>query len=112
MLEQCGFEFSRSDAEALVLDHLLFAIDDEEVIVLVDPSDVACVEPALSENASGFFGRVPVAAHDLRSAYSDLADFARYQCSRAVLEVNDAVLCVRHGHATAPNLDSGGLERA
>src|SRR5262249_36055524 len=101
VLEQHGFEFSRRDAEALVLDHFLLALDDVDVSLVVHPADVARVKPAVAQGPGGFFRRVPISPHDLRAAHDDLTDLARTQRALAGLDVNDPVLRIGQQNAAA-----------
>src|SRR5215207_7948904 len=71
--EQDLLELAREDVVALVEQHVLGAVDDREVAVLVEDSDVAGVEPAAGvDRLGGRVGAVGVAAHDLRTADADL----------------------------------------
>src|SRR5262245_54040450 len=79
VLEHYGFEFRRRDTEALIFDHLLFAVDDVDKTLVVHPADVASVKPAIAQGAGGLFRRVPVTLHDLRASHNYLAGLARRQ---------------------------------
>lgn len=41
-----GFELGRRNLEPFVLDYLLKPVDDEDLIVVVDETDVSSVEPS------------------------------------------------------------------
>src|SRR5262249_61633232 len=101
VLQQNCFELSRRDAEALVLDHFLLALDDVDVALVVHPADVACVKPAVAQGPGGFFRRVPITPHDLWASHDDLTDLARTQRALAGLDVNDPVLRIGQQNAAA-----------
>src|SRR5438105_807601 len=92
MLAEHRLDLRGPDAEALVLDELLLAVDDEDVPVLVLLADIAGEEPAVPQHGSGVLGLVPVAAHHLRAADGDLAHRADLDVAGAALELDDAVL--------------------
>src|SRR5262245_37326702 len=58
MLQENGLEFRRRNAEAFIFDHLLLTLDEIEIAILVDPADVACIEPAISQSLGSLFRRV------------------------------------------------------
>ena len=62
------------DVLAAAVDHVLRAVDDVEEAVVVDPREVAGVQPAVDERLGGRLGLVPVAADDVRPAHQQLAD--------------------------------------
>ena len=64
------------DVEAADENHVLLAIDDLDVAVLVHLRDVAGGEPAVAQHARRFVGTLPVALHDLRALHPQLADLA------------------------------------
>src|SRR5215475_3543059 len=106
VLQHYGFEFRGRDAEALVFDHLLFAVDDVDVSLTVHPADVAGVKPAISQGARGLFRRVPVTFHDLRASHNYLTDLARRQIEFAGCDVDDPVLGVSQERAAAFGFDA------
>ena len=57
-------------------DHVLLAVDDVDVAVLVLPHQVTGMEPAAAERLGGLLGLVPVPLHHQRAAVDDLADLA------------------------------------
>src|SRR5699024_7245178 len=57
-------------------DHVLDPVDDGEVAVLVEGSDVAGVEPSVDDRLGGLLGPVEIAAHDGGAGDEDLAGFA------------------------------------
>ena len=73
MLQQHGLHFRRSDSEALVLDHLLHAIDDAVEAVGIDGGHVTGPVPAITKHHTGRFRSVPVTHHELRAAHHQLA---------------------------------------
>ena len=72
MFEQRRLELGRRDAERTALDHLLLAIDEVGVAVLIDVADVAAVEPAVAQGLCGLVGALVVAVHELGSAQDEL----------------------------------------
>jgi hypothetical protein len=76
MLVEHLLDLARVDVEAAAQDHLLLAVDDEEVAVLVDPRHVARVEPAVLDRLGGRIVLAPVALHHVRALDGDLADLA------------------------------------
>src|SRR5206468_4084353 len=67
VVEQHGLEFGRGNLVALVLDQLLYPVDDRVAAVLVYHRDVAGVQPPLAVDRRRRGLRVvQVALHDLR----------------------------------------------
>src|SRR3954453_6261638 len=66
-------DLARVDVVAAADDHVLLAVDDEEVPVLVDLRHVAAVEPAVADGLRRRVGLAPVALHDVVAADDDLA---------------------------------------
>src|ERR1700687_5642718 len=65
----------RIDLEARDDDHVLLAILDEYEAALIEAPDIAGAQPAFRQHdVFGLFGPLPVAAHHLRTAQTDLAD--------------------------------------
>jgi PAS domain S-box-containing protein len=54
-------------------DQVLDPVDQGEVAVVVEPADIARVQPATAQYLSGFLWPAQVAAHDIGSADDDLA---------------------------------------
>lgn len=79
----------RIDVEAARDDHVLLAVDQEEIAVGIDIADVAGEEAAVDEGLRGSFGLIPVAFGDVRALDADLADFARRQHLRGIVQGND-----------------------
>src|SRR3954453_20566757 len=71
---QRALDLDRVDVLAAAVDHVLLAIDDVEQPVLVDPAEVAGVQPAADEGLLRGVGVVPVALHDVGPADQQLAD--------------------------------------
>src|SRR6516164_6659476 len=92
MFEQHSLELGRSNAEALVLDHFLLAIDYVEIAVVIDPSDVSCIQPSVAQNTGGLFRCIPVSPHNLRTANDNFADFRGTQGDFAGLKVDNPML--------------------
>src|SRR3954464_12781826 len=69
-------DLARVDVVAAADDHVLLAVDDEEVAVLVDAGHVARVEPAVAQDLLRGVVAVPVALHEVVAADRDLADLA------------------------------------
>src|SRR5438128_4967575 len=86
-----GLHLGRPDAESLVLDELLLAIDDEDVPLLVLLADIARIEPAVADHIRRVLGLVPIAAHHLRALHADLADLIRRERSRPAVQIDDLV---------------------
>src|SRR5262245_33041651 len=101
MLQQYCFEFRGRDTEALVFDHLFFAIDDVNISLVIHPADVAGVEPSVAQGTRGLFRRVPVTFHYLRATHASLADLALRQIDFAGLEVYDPGFSVSQQGAAA-----------
>src|SRR3712207_9456178 len=55
------------------LDHVLLAVDDRDVAVLVGHAEVAAVEPAVAERLGRLLRVVPVSGGGVRAAVHDLA---------------------------------------
>src|SRR5919201_2543102 len=91
-------------------DHVLFAVDERQESLLVEPPEVAGAEPAVGgERLGRRLGLVPVAGEHVRPTELDLADAARL--ARALLVVDDAELDVRRGFPRGPHLATPILDR-
>src|SRR3954454_9448286 len=98
-------DLARVDVVAAADDHVLLAVDDEEVAVLVDLGHVARVEPAVAHDLLRGVVAVPVALHEVVAADGDLADLALAHLL--------AVLVDRlHLHALDRGADRAGLALA
>ena len=71
-----GLDLERVDVLAARDDHVLRAVDEVEVAVLVGGDDVAGAVPAVDERLGGRVRAVPVAEHDVRPADPQLARLA------------------------------------
>src|SRR4051812_47432316 len=76
VLVQDLLDLARIDVVAAADDHVLLAVDDEEVAILVELRHVAGVEPAPAHDLLRRVGPAPVALHDVVAADADLADLA------------------------------------
>ena len=104
MLEQQRFDLCGSDAEALVLDHLFFAVGDASHSPLRRASQYRRCEPAVAQRFGGRFGRFPVTLHDLRPLHDQLALFANAQFDRAGLDIDDLLLRIVNRQANRLDL--------
>ena len=86
-------DLARGDVLAAGLDHVLLAVDDVEVALVVEDAEVAGVQPAVAERLGRLGGVVPVAEHRLRRAVHDLADLPG--ANRAAVVVDDLRLHVQ-----------------
>ena len=87
------------DGEALVFDHLFLAVNDVDVSLIVDARHVAGRQPAVAQHEVRFFGRLPVALHDVRAFDEQLADAAGAQLLLAGGEIDDLLFLIRHSQA-------------
>ncbi len=105
MLKEHRFDVSGIDVVATGDDHVLLAVGDVEIALLVHIANVARVEPAglaVGVGAQGvgrLGGQVPIALHDLGAVHDDLADLADGQFLLAGLQVDDLEIGVGQGHA-------------
>src|SRR5579872_7486103 len=100
MLVEHLLDLARVDVVAAADDQVLLAVHDVEVAVLVDPGQVAGVEPAVADRLGGGLGPLPVALHDVRPADDDLAHLAL------------GLLAVLVVHDPHPDVPDGGADRA
>ena len=98
------FHLGREDAITGSLDHVLLALLDHEVALVVYAPDVARVEPAVANRLRGRVRSPPVALHDHRAADHDLARFARLELGPAVVEAHDLRVHERERHPHRPVL--------
>ena len=94
MCDQSLFDLARIDLEAGDDDHLLLAIDDREVPVIVEARDVARVEPAIAQRQGGLVRPLVVTVHELRPAQDQLAGLARAHVLHTRVEIDDPRLDV------------------
>ena len=77
MLVEDVLDLARIHVVSATDDHVLLAIDDEEVTVLVDPGQVAGAEPAvIVDRVCGGLRVVPVTLHHVVAADHDLSHFS------------------------------------
>src|SRR5581483_9471907 len=97
-------DLARVHLEAGDDDHLLLAVDDRVVAVLVDGRDVAGVQPAVADRRLRLVGTVVVAVHELRAAQYELARLADAELPLPRLAVDDLALDVRVRDPDRPDL--------
>ena len=86
-----ALDLVRVHVEAGHVDHVLLAVLDVDEAALVHAADVAGAQPAVGQHhLRGLLRAVPVALHDLGSAYADLAGLADGQ--HVAVVVGDADL--------------------
>ena len=64
------------DVLAAADDHVLGAVDQDEIAVLVEPTDVTGVQPAVDDGLGGLLGPVQIAAHHVGALDHNLAGLA------------------------------------
>ena len=72
-------DLARIDVEATGDDHVLLAINQMQIAVLVEPADVPGVQPTIAEHLGGFLRPLPISFHHKCPAN---ADFARLPIAR------------------------------
>src|SRR6185437_6527703 len=102
VLVQDFLDLARVDVVAAPDDQVLFAVDDVEVAVFVDPGQVPAAEPAVGDRLGGGLGLAQVALHHVGALDDDLADLSLR--SRLSLVVDQA-----HLHALDRNTDRARL---
>src|SRR5205823_1193222 len=90
--EQHLLYLAREDLEARDVDHVLHAVDDEEIAVGVAVADVAGMKPAVADRLRGGRGVAEIALHDVGPFDHDLAALAAGDLP--ALEVDDLHLDV------------------
>src|SRR5713226_915864 len=85
VLEQHVFDLARVDVLAAADDHVLLAVDEEVVPVLIDVADVARVQPATANRVGSRLRIAEIAQHDVPAAEANLAALAR--CDLAVVGI-------------------------
>ena len=80
-------DLARIDVVAAADHQVLLAVDDEQIAVLVDISQVAGVEPATGERLGGLLRPPVIGLHHVVAADDDLADVLRARRERLVLLV-------------------------
>jgi len=66
--------------------HVVGAVDQEQVALVVQVAEVPAVIPPMTEDRSGRLGLVPVTRHDVGAAHDDLADLPRRHFLVALVE--------------------------
>ena len=67
VLEERGLDLDAVHVLAAADHHVLGAVDDVDEALVVEPGDVAALEPAVGERGLGRLGLVQVALHDVRA---------------------------------------------
>ena len=103
-------DLDRVDVLAAGDDHVLLAVDERDVAVVVDLAEVAGVEPAAAERVGRRRRQHPVAGEDVLAAHEQLADLADGDV--AVVVVDEAGLDVQQRAADRAELllDVVGVE--
>ena len=105
-----GFlHFPGPDLEPGGVNHILFAVNDIKVAPPIHISQVAGVEPALPNSGGGGFRLLPVAAHHLRAAQDQLADFPHRHNLGSGVGVDDAGIGIRQRQSDGAGF--GGVDR-
>src|SRR5262249_7483168 len=105
MLVEDLLDLARVDVVAAADDHLLLAVHDEEVAVLVHPGQVTSPEPAVRDRLGRGLGLAPVALHHVVAADGDLADLADGE--RGAVGADHAHLDALHRRPDRPGLALG-----
>src|SRR5205085_135043 len=79
-------------------DHVLGAVRDVQVTVLVEEADIARVQPAVTDRLGCCVGPVPVARRDRRAAQADL-DRKSTRLNSSHSQIPYAVFCVKKKNA-------------
>jgi len=87
------------DVESAADNHILLAVHDVEVAVLIHRGDIARVAPAVSEQSRGFLRFVQIALGHLRTADNEFARLAYGHIRLALVQIDDAALRIRYGQA-------------
>ncbi len=95
------FDVGRIDVEPACDDHVLLAVHDVKVPVLVHFGNVAGIEPAVLEDVAGLGGHIPVALHHHRAFEAQLADFPDTQFLIRIVQADDLALDVGERQADA-----------
>ena len=76
MFVQKFLHFGRPHFKARHVDHVLDPIDNKDVALIVQHSDIAGMQPPVPQCVLGFGGLFPISFHDSRTADTDFAPFA------------------------------------
>ena len=97
------FDVSRVDVKAAGDDHILLAVHDAKVAVLVHAGDIARVQPAILEDVGRLLRHVPVAFHHLGSLDAQLASLPLGHDDRVILQVDQLALGIGPGQPYRPD---------
>ena len=67
-------------------DHVALARDDIQVAFGIEMTDVARMVPAIAQGPGGRLRRIPIAQHNVRTAYQDFAILARRDVAPVVVD--------------------------
>src|SRR5262249_14942733 len=84
------------------LDHVLLAIDHEDVAVGINGGEIAGMEPAALEGGLGSLVIVKIAEHQVRRPVHDFTDLTGANVAHPT--VHDACLNIKHGAAARTRL--------
>src|SRR5207237_8896556 len=73
MREQHILDVARKNVEAAAQDQILLAVNDVQIAVVIQMTDVSRMQPAVPQCCCSLLLRVPVAGHDAWPANADLA---------------------------------------
>ncbi|CAB4921133.1 unannotated protein [freshwater metagenome] len=85
------FDLAGVDVYAGANDHVVLAIDQEEVALFVQVANVAGVQPTVNDRLLGRFGTVPVALHQHLTARYNLAGLTG--AKEVALFIHDGDFC-------------------
>src|SRR5262249_18326563 len=73
------FDFGAIDVLAAKDDHILNAIDEENIALSIHTTEVSAMIPPMTQGVGGLLGFVPVALHDIGATDNNLAKSPRWQ---------------------------------
>ncbi len=112
MLRDRGLDLVRIDLEAGHRDHVLLAVHDACVALLVHDADVAGPkEPIGRHRIARLVGLAPVPQHDLRPANPDLATFSERHLVAGIVQDRDVRRRQRQPDGTRIRGGIGGIDR-
>ena len=76
MQHQRFLDLARINILASGNDHVFFAVDDKQVALIVEITEVARMHPAIANRLLCRLRIVPIALHDDRGMHADFADLA------------------------------------
>src|SRR5712692_12097269 len=74
MLVEDFFDLGTVDVLAAGDDHILGAINQEDVALGMHATEIPTVIPPVTEGVGGLLGFIPVALHDIRATHDNLAN--------------------------------------